>query len=93
MSGGFGHHSQAYAGDEPLAEVELERRQARRQKHHSFVRRACILHAVLEAYVGGSLALVKTGDTITADVPARTIHLNVFGAELVTRKAAWIKSK
>ena len=33
---------------------------------------ACILHVAPEAYVGGPLALVRTGDIITVDVPART---------------------
>jgi dihydroxy-acid dehydratase len=49
---------------------------------------ACILHVSPESYVGGPLALVKTGDTITIDVPARTIHLNVSDAELAARRAA-----
>jgi dihydroxyacid dehydratase/phosphogluconate dehydratase len=52
---------------------------------------ACILHAAPEAYVGGPLALVKTGDTITVDVPARTINLNVSDSELATRNAAWVQ--
>jgi len=50
---------------------------------------ACILHAAPEAYVGGPLALVKTGDLITVDVPARRIHLNVSDEELAARRAAW----
>ncbi|HYM48738.1 MAG TPA: dihydroxy-acid dehydratase, partial [Burkholderiaceae bacterium] len=50
---------------------------------------ACILHASPEAYVGGPLALVKTGDRITVDVPARRIHLEVSDQELARRKAAW----
>jgi dihydroxy-acid dehydratase len=49
----------------------------------------CLLHCSPEAAVGGPLCLVKTGDTITVDVPARTIHLNVSEAELATRRAAW----
>jgi dihydroxy-acid dehydratase len=49
---------------------------------------ACILHVAPESYVGGPLALVKTGDTITIDVPARTITLNVSDPELQTRRAA-----
>ena len=49
----------------------------------------CLLHCAPEAYVGGPLALVATGDTITVDVPARTIHLNVSDEELARRKAAW----
>jgi len=49
----------------------------------------CLLHCAPEAYIGGPLALVKTGDTITVDVPARTIHLNVSDEELTHRRAAW----
>ncbi|WP_019939951.1 L-arabinonate dehydratase [Bordetella sp. FB-8] len=50
---------------------------------------ACILHAAPESYVGGPLALVRTGDLITVDVPARSIQLNVSDAELAVRRAAW----
>ncbi len=50
---------------------------------------ACMLHCAPEAYVGGPLALVKTGDRISVDVPARSIHLEVSDAELATRRAAW----
>ncbi|GKT18412.1 dihydroxy-acid dehydratase [Acidovorax sp. SUPP2522] len=50
---------------------------------------ACILHAAPEAYIGGPLALVKTGDRITVDVPARRIHLEVSDEELARRRAAW----
>jgi len=53
---------------------------------------ACILHVSPEAAIGGPLALVKTGDTITVDVPARTINLNVSDTELVARKAIWDKA-
>ncbi|MGP1615217.1 MAG: L-arabinonate dehydratase, partial [Pollutimonas bauzanensis] len=38
---------------------------------------ACILHVAPEAYIGGNLALVQTGDLITVDVPARRIHLEI----------------
>ncbi len=48
---------------------------------------ACILHVAPESYVGGPLALVKTGDSITVDVAARTIHLEVSDAELAKRRA------
>ena len=51
---------------------------------------ACILHASPEAYIGGPLALVKTGDLITVDVPARRIHLEVSDSELERRRAAWV---
>jgi dihydroxy-acid dehydratase len=49
---------------------------------------ACILHVAPESYVGGPLALVKTGDRITVDVPARSIKLEVSDAELAKRRAA-----
>ena len=49
---------------------------------------ACILHVSPESYVGGPLALVKTGDMISVDVAARSITLEVSDAELASRKAA-----
>jgi dihydroxy-acid dehydratase len=48
---------------------------------------ACVLHVAPESYVGGPLALVRTGDPITLDVPARTLHLDVDDAELARRRA------
>ncbi|MBK3567649.1 L-arabinonate dehydratase [Streptomyces sp. MBT62] len=50
---------------------------------------ACVLHIAPESYVGGPLALVRTGDTITLDVEARTLQLNVDGEELARRRAEW----
>jgi dihydroxy-acid dehydratase len=50
---------------------------------------ACILHVSPEAYVGGPLALVRTGDRIGLDVAARTINLDVPAEELARRRAAW----
>jgi dihydroxy-acid dehydratase len=50
---------------------------------------ACMLHCAPEAYIGGPLALVKTGDLISVDVAARSIHLQVSDEELAARKAAW----
>ncbi len=50
---------------------------------------ACILHVAPESYVGGPLALVKTGDTISVDVPGRSINLEVDEAELTKRREAW----
>jgi len=49
----------------------------------------CLLHCSPEAYVGGPLALVCSGDRISVDVPARRIHLEVTDDELARRKAAW----
>jgi dihydroxy-acid dehydratase len=50
---------------------------------------ACMLHCSPESYVGGPLALVRTGDRISVDVPARRIHLEIDDAEFARRKAAW----
>jgi dihydroxy-acid dehydratase len=50
---------------------------------------ACILHVAPEAFVGGPLALVRTGDTIEVDVAARRLHLDVPDDELARRRAAW----
>ena len=50
---------------------------------------ACILHVSPESFVGGPLALVRTGDRISLDVDARSIALDVPEAELAERRAAW----
>jgi dihydroxy-acid dehydratase len=49
----------------------------------------CLLHCAPEAFIGGPLALVRSGDIITVDVPARRIQLEVGDAELARRRAAW----
>ncbi|WP_328668402.1 L-arabinonate dehydratase [Streptomyces sp. NBC_00328] len=50
---------------------------------------ACVLHVAPESYVGGPLALVRSGDPITLDVEARSLRLHVDDAELERRRAAW----
>ncbi len=50
---------------------------------------ACVLHVAPESHVGGPLALVRTGDQVTLDVPARTLRLEVSDTELARRRAAW----
>ncbi|MFJ6819384.1 L-arabinonate dehydratase [Streptomyces niveus] len=50
---------------------------------------ACVLHIAPESYVGGPLALVRTGDLITLDVEARSLHLHVDDEELTSRRADW----
>jgi len=52
---------------------------------------ACVLHVAPEAYVGGPLALVRDGDIITLDVPARRLQLDVDDAELARRRSEWRK--
>lgn len=50
---------------------------------------SCVLHVSPESAVGGPLALVRTGDEIELDVPARRLHLCVDEAELARRRASW----
>jgi len=54
---------------------------------------ACVLHVSPEAFVGGPLALVKTGDAIELDVPARRLNLAVSDQELSRRRAQWTAPK
>lgn len=56
---------------------------------HGFV----VGHITPEAYVGGTIALVKNGDAITIDAKKRKITLDIPVAELKKRKAAWKKPK
>ncbi|MGV0023462.1 dihydroxy-acid dehydratase [Phormidesmis priestleyi] len=46
-------------------------------------------HVAPEAFVGGTIALVQEGDSITIDAPARLLQLNVPQAELDRRRANW----
>jgi L-arabonate dehydrase len=48
-----------------------------------------VLHVAPEAAVGGPLSIVRTGDTITLDVPARSLHLHLEPAEIEARLAEW----
>ncbi|MEY2467226.1 MAG: dihydroxy-acid dehydratase [Verrucomicrobiota bacterium] len=54
---------------------------------HGFV----VGHITPEAYVGGTIALVKNGDSITIDAEKREITLDIPSAELKKRKQAWKK--
>jgi dihydroxy-acid dehydratase len=46
-------------------------------------------HVAPEAAVGGAIALVQEGDTITIDADARLLQLNVSDEELTQRRANW----
>jgi dihydroxy-acid dehydratase len=48
-----------------------------------------IAHVAPEAAVGGPIALVRDGDRIRLDMPARTLDLLVGDAELEQRRADW----
>lgn len=51
---------------------------------------ACVLHVAPEAYVGGNLALLRNGDIISMDVPARQINIEISDQELARRREAWV---
>jgi dihydroxy-acid dehydratase len=46
-------------------------------------------HVAPEAYVGGTIALVKEGDSITIDAKKRLLQLNVSAKELAARRKKW----
>jgi dihydroxy-acid dehydratase len=48
-------------------------------------------HVAPEAWVGGPIALVKTGDKITIDAAAKKLTLEVADAELAKRREKWKK--
>ena len=50
---------------------------------------ACVLHVAPEAYIGGPLAVVETGDRITIDVERRSIDVGIGDADLKQRLANW----
>ncbi len=54
---------------------------------------ACVLHVAPESFVGGPLALVKSGDIIELDAVGRRLTLHVSDDELARRRAAWVKPK
>jgi dihydroxy-acid dehydratase len=52
-----------------------------------------VLHVCPEAAVGGPLALVRNGDSITLDVPNRLLTLDVDETELAQRRAELVPLK
>jgi dihydroxy-acid dehydratase len=46
-------------------------------------------HVAPEAYVGGTIALVREGDSITIDAKKRLLQLNVPAKELAARRKKW----
>ena len=46
-------------------------------------------HVAPEAYLGGTIALVQEGDTITFDIPHRELRLELAESEIADRHAAW----
>ncbi|ANL49126.1 dihydroxy-acid dehydratase 3 (plasmid) [Rhizobium phaseoli] len=50
---------------------------------------ACVLHVSPESYIGGPLALLRTGDIVRLDLPNRRLDMLVDEAELDRRRDAW----
>jgi len=50
-------------------------------------------HVAPEAYVGGTIALIEEGDSVTIDAHQLLIQLNVSEDEIAQRRAAWKKPK
>ncbi|QWD09656.1 dihydroxy-acid dehydratase [Polynucleobacter paneuropaeus] len=50
-------------------------------------------HVAPEAYVGGTIALIEEGDSVTIDAHKLLIQLNVSEEEIAKRRAAWKKPK
>lgn len=48
-------------------------------------------HVSPEAWVGGPIALIHEGDSITIDGDAQQLRLNIPSDELAKRQAAWVK--
>ena len=48
-----------------------------------------VLHASPEAAAGGPIALVRSGDMVTLDVPGRLVRLDVDKSTLASRRAQW----
>ncbi|MEN8888595.1 MAG: L-arabinonate dehydratase [Celeribacter marinus] len=51
---------------------------------------ACVLHVAPESFIGGPLALLKTGDIVKLDLPNRSLNMLVSDDEIAARKAAWV---
>ena len=50
---------------------------------------ACVLHVAPESYVGGPLALLRTGDRVRLDVPNRRLEMDVSEEDLAARREGW----
>lgn len=50
---------------------------------------ACVLHVAPESFVGGPLALLRTGDIVRLDLENRRLDMLVDDEEIARRKAAW----
>ncbi len=56
-------------------------------------RGACIGHVSPEAFVGGPIGLLKNGDIVEIDIPAKKISVRLSDDELARRKAQFVPPK
>jgi dihydroxy-acid dehydratase len=49
----------------------------------------CVGHVSPEAALGGPLAIVQDGDTISIDIPRRVLALEISDEEIQARQRAW----
>jgi len=54
---------------------------------------ACVLHVAPESFIGGPLALLKTGDIVSLDLENRSLDMLVDEDEIARRKAEWVAPK
>ncbi|CDN92849.1 L-arabinonate dehydratase [Agrobacterium tumefaciens] len=50
---------------------------------------ACVLHVAPESFIGGPLALLRSGDIVRLDLPQRRLDMLVSDGEIASRRAAW----
>jgi len=53
----------------------------------------CVGHLVPEAMVGGPIAVIRDGDIIEIDIPARSVKVELSDAEIKERLANWTPPK
>lgn len=54
---------------------------------------ACVLHVAPESFVGGPLALLRTGDIVELDIPNRKLDMRVSDEEIDRRRQEWVAPK
>lgn len=50
-------------------------------------------HVAPEAYVGGPIALIQEGDSVTIDAHKLLLQLNISDEEMAARRQAWVQPK
>ena len=50
-------------------------------------------HVAPEAFVGGPIALIREGDSVTIDAHQLLLQLNVSDEEMAARRQAWVQPR